>query len=167
MKLTLLIALLCSLAVAGCGGDDSGGGGGGGSQPAKQDSGPTESEWAADVTKVCKELQTDSQQVVKDVQKEGLGQRETAAESVDRSVPVVRKRLDELKAIEAPQDLQNEYDAFIGKLDATVDLFPQIADAVRANKEDPELTSKIRKAAQDTRPFALQHNLKACLPDQS
>jgi hypothetical protein len=158
MKLALLAALLCSLALAGCGGDDGGGGGGG--------SGATESEWRADVTKVCQAIQTDTQQVSKDVQKEKLGERETAAEVIERSIPIVQKRLDEMKAIQAPTGLQKDYDAFVSRLAATVALFPRIADAVRANRDDPELTSRFQSIADDTRPFATEHGLKECLTDQ-
>jgi hypothetical protein len=138
MKLALLIVVLCSVAVGGCGaGDDAGGG---------SPSGPTESEWRSKVTKACKGIQTDSQQVLADVQKEKLGERATAAEVIDRSVPIIEKRLDEMKAIEAPASLRKDYDAFVGKLAETVELFPRIAD--------------------DTRPFATEHRLTECLTDQ-
>jgi hypothetical protein len=158
MKPPVLAALLCALAVAGCGGDDGGGGGGG--------SGPSESAWRSGVTKVCQEIQTDSQQVLKDVQEEGLGERETAAEVIERSIPILQKRLDEMKAIETPAGLQKGYDAFVSKLAETVELFPRIADAVRANRDDPELTRRFQAVADDTRPFAAEHGLKECLTDQ-
>jgi len=158
MKLALLVVVLCSVAAAGCGGGDDAGGG--------NPSGPTESEWRADVTNVCKGIQTDSQQVLADVQKEKLGERKTAAEVIDRSIPILEKRLDELKAIEAPARIQKSYDAFVGKLAETVELFPRIADAVRANRDDPELTRRFQTIADDTRPFATEHRLTECLTDQ-
>ncbi|MGI8622687.1 MAG: hypothetical protein ACR2NB_04165 [Solirubrobacteraceae bacterium] len=142
--------------------------GGGKDKPGSSPSGGTsERTWAAQVNAVCRGNKAEVGKIVAKIRAEGLGQREASAALFDRSVPVERRLLDRIGKVPAPKALQAAFGRFVGRLRATLPLFPDIAATVRANKTNPELSTKLLQIAADTRPFATQHKLLACLPDAS
>ena len=154
MRLSLALLLSGSLLIAGCGGGD-------------ESSATTEKEWAGEVTDVCRKSEDAARKAAAKGQRKGLGQQELIAYVLDESVPIQKDLVEDLDAIEAPEDIQDDYDQFVGRLREGLPLFEQLADAVRENKRDPELEAKFKQLGQDTRPFAEEHGLKACLADQS
>ena len=86
---------------------------------------------------------------------------------LEQSVPAQRDLVDDLDAIEAPEGIQEDYDEFVAKLRDGLPLFEKLARAVRENEQDPQLEGDLEQLGLQTRPFALEHGLRACLPDQS
>ena len=172
MRLPLLVLLAGSLLAAGCGGDDDSASSSkpnptSTATPAKTADAATEKEWASKVTSVCKQSQKRSLALVAKLQRQGLQGQELAAETLDRSVPLLRRMLGDLESVPAPAAIQDDYDAWVKRLSDSVPLFEQLGDTVKENKADPELETKLKDLAADTRPFAIEHGLKACLPDKS
>ena len=156
MRLSLALLLSGSLLIAGCGDDSSSSSGA-----------TTEKEWAGEVTDVCRKSEDAARKAAAKGQQKGLGQQELIAYVLDESIPIQKNLVEDLDAIEAPEDIQDDYDQFVSRLREGLPLFEQLADAVRENKRDPELEAEFKELGQDTRPFAEEHGLKACLADQS
>ena len=157
MRLSLAALLLSgSLLLAGCGGDDSSSSSSGG-----------EREWAGEVADVCRQSEKAAAEAAAEGRQKGLEQGELIAYVLDESVPIQKDLVADLDAIEAPADLQDDYDQFVDRLRDGLPLYEQLADAVRENKRNPELEAEFEQLGQDTRPFAEEHDLKACLADQN
>jgi hypothetical protein len=173
----LPIVLACAVCVVACGGDDeepvpSGSGNGaaaqsssGGGAAEESSSGGAE-DWAKQVSAVCEGVEKKTEQLAARVQEElqANDQRLTAA-LIERTIPLQEKSLDALGEIEPPGDIAGEYDEFLARIGDGVDRFPRLAESVRSGKEDPELAAEFEAIAQDTRPFAAEHELDACVPE--
>ena len=157
MRLSIALLLSGSLLIAGCGGGDD---------SSSSSGATTEKEWAGEVADVCRKSEDAAKQAAEEGQRKGLGQQELIAYVLDESVPIQKDLVEDLDGIEAPEDIQGDYDQFVGRLREGLPLFEQLADAVRENKRDPELEAEFKQLGQDTRPFAEEHGLKACLADQ-
>ena len=151
---SLLLILTCSLGLAACGGGDDGGSSGSGSG-----SGGGNADWAAEVEKICRDNQEATQKVAADVQAEGLSGRQAAAEAIERSTPAAEDLVARLDDIDPPDDVQADYDTFITRIGDALELYPELADTVRANKEDKDLTARFQDLAGQTRPFAQKYGL--------
>ena len=158
MRLSLALLVSGSLLIAGCGGGDD---------SSSSSGATTEKEWAGEVADVCRKSEAAAKKAATEGQQKGLGQQELIAYVLDESIPIQKNLVEDLDAIEAPEDIQDDYDQFVSRLREGLPLFEQLADAVRENKRDPELEAKFKQLGQDTRPFAEEHGLKACLADQS
>ena len=156
MARTRILLMLGSLLIAtGCGGDDDSNG--------NADVG--EREWAAEVNSICRENRDRVGELVNEVRAEGLPRNEAAAEVLERSQEIQEELLDRMAAVDAPEDLQGDFDRFLDDLRDSLPLFEQLADAVRAGKNDPELNTELLQVAARTRPFATEHDLNNCLTD--
>ena len=169
--------LSVTLALAGCGGEES-------SKPSASSSGkptpsatptatatataegPSEKEWAADVTAICKRNKREVARIVSDVRAEGLSGNKGAKAVLLRSVPVQRRLLAKLDAVEAPAAISEDYNFFVERLKQAVPLFKSLALSLDNRKALAVLEPEFKEIAADTRPFAVEHGLKACLPDQ-
>ena len=166
MRLTIAALLLSgSLLLAGCGGGEK-------SSSSSSSSAATadpvdEKEWAGEVADVCRKGEKAAEKAAAEGQQKGLEQGELIAYVLDESVPIQKNLVEDLDAIEAPEDLQDDYDQFVDRLRDGLPLYEQLADAVRENKRNPELEAEFEQLVQDTRPFAVKHGLKACLADQN
>jgi hypothetical protein len=172
MRLPLLVLVAGSLLTAGCGSEGDGDSASKSkpastATPAKTVGATSEKEWAAEVSAVCKDSQKQTAELARKVQGEGLQGQELAAETLERSLPLLRRLFGELEAVPAPEAIQDDYAAWVKRLRASLPLFEQIGESIRKNQADPELEAEVKDLAADTRPFALEHHLKACLPDQS
>jgi hypothetical protein len=156
MARMLTLLLLCSVLIgAGCGGDDDSDG--------NRD--VSERKWAAEVNSICRQNRDRVGELVNEVRAEGLSRNEAAAEVLDRSHGVQEELLDRMAAVDTPADLQGEFDRFLDDLRDSLPLFEQLAGAVRAGKNDPELNTELLQVAARTRPFATDHGLNNCLTD--
>ena len=82
-------------------------------------------------------------------------------------MPVQRRLLERLGGVRAPHVLQDDFESFVETLRASLPLFEDLIAVVRENRNDPELNTELARVAADTRPFATEHKLLACLPDAS
>jgi hypothetical protein len=160
MRLLLMLAISCSFALASCGDEEetattgSGGDGAG------------HGDWVAEVNRICRQNQADTQQIAEDVQDEvGTGAKATA-EIIDRSTESTGELLDQLRDVETPGDVSDDYTAFLDRIEEGMELYPQLADSIRERKEDPELARQFEEIGDDTRPFAQEHGLGDCVPEQ-
>jgi hypothetical protein len=140
---------------AGCGGDDD----------SDSNADVSERKWAAQINAICRENRDRVGQLVLDVRGEGLRGDEAGAEVLERSQAIQEELLDRMAAVDAPDDLQDEFDRFLDQLRDSLPLFDRLADAVRAGKNDPELNTELLQVAARTRPFATEHGLNNCLTD--
>jgi hypothetical protein len=167
----LLLALTLVLTVlAGCGGDDEGGGDGGmgGGDAA------TKEEFVAEANRICREgeqklsgITQDAQQKIQQA-KSQEEQQDAVADVLDKTVAEYQPVLDQLRDVQAPEELSEEWSKFLEDIQAGFDKFPELADATRdGDREKLEsLTSDFTRIAADTRPFAERNGLQDCLPDQ-
>ena len=157
MRLLLLLALCCSVALISCGGDDE--------EPAASGSG-ADGDWVAEVNKICRQNRDETQRIAAEVQEDvGTGAKATA-EIIDRSTDSSKALIGDLRDIEPPADVSEDYSAFLDQIEEGTDLYPELADSIREGKEDPELAKQFEELANQTRPFAQEHRLTDCVPDQ-
>src|ERR687895_734602 len=76
--------------------------------------------------------------------------------------------LEDLRAVEAPEELREEWSRFLDGIQEAFDKFPELADATRDGDREKleELTADFTRIASDTRPFAERNGLEDCLPEQ-
>ena len=161
MRLLLLLAVCCCLALGSCGDDDEPAGGGSGT-----DGGGGTGDWVAEVNRICRQNQEDTQRIAAEVQEDvGTGAKATA-EIIDRSTESSGELLGDLRDVETPEDVSDEYSSFLDQIENGIDLYPQLADSIREGKEDPELAKQFEAIAGETRPFARKHGLSDCVPEQ-
>ena len=161
MRLLVLLALCCSIALVSCGGDDE--------EPATSGSGSDgggTGDWVAEVNGICRQNQKDTQQIADEVQQDVGTGAEATAEIIDRSTESSGELLDDLRGVETPDDVSDDYSAFLDQIESGMDLYPQLADSIREGKEDPALAQQFEEIANDTRPFAKEHGLSDCVPEQ-
>ena len=160
-------ALVLSLALAGCGGDE---------EPAAENAKPTDTattsqvdtSWTAEVEEACRQSKRLIEETAARARRKGGSRREVAARILQGSIPAQRDTFDFLGTIDdVPADIEPEYDRWVGRLRSTLPLTKQLADDVRAGREDERLTAKFEEIAAQTRPFAEEHGLDACLADAS
>ena len=135
--------------------------------PATTTEGPSEKEWRAKVIAVCKRNEGASRKIAEGAHAEGLRGRALLKAILRRSVPVQNRLLDRLEAIEAPAPISEDYNYFVQRLRQAVPLLEQLAASLGDREALAALRRNFEDATADTRPFATEHGLKACLPDQS
>jgi sigma54-dependent transcription regulator len=145
-RLALLVLVL-----AGCGG-----------------SGPSEEEFAEEANRICREGEATVGRTVEQLQaRTDADSQEITADVLERSAEEYEPYMDRLREVEAPDELEGEWAAFLRRIEEAFGLFPRLAEATRSGdrEELSELTTRFAQIADDTRPFAQRHGLNACLPD--
>lgn len=147
-----LVALLLIAGLGACGGGED------------ADTG----DWKKEVTAICEDTTAQVTDLAEEIAAEGAGQQAASAEVLERSVPLVEDQLDRLRDVEVPDDLSSDYEAFVDGVGEALPLFDDLADAVREGQQpDSRLTTEFARIAAETRPFATEHGLTACLADAS
>jgi hypothetical protein len=147
-----VVAVLLLVAVAGCGGDD--------------DDASTE-QFAADANRICREGEARLNEVVDEARAAGDPQ-EAAAAVLERGTEAYAPYMERLRELQPPEDLRDDWTAFLDGVQEAFDLFPQLADATRSGDREQleQLAGRFEGIARDTRPFAEEHGLRDCLPDE-
>jgi hypothetical protein len=142
----LALPALLALLLAGCGGSGD----------------PSNEEFAADVNRICREGEAKVAAIADELQGREPHEVAAAIERTSREFDPVLRRLREL---EAPEDLRAGWDAFLDDIEEASGLLGRVAGAVRTGdrEEGAELARRYEELARQTRPFAEQHNLDACL----
>ncbi len=165
-----LLALAFALTLlAGCGG-----GGEGGGDDAGGGDGVTREEFVAEANRICREGEEKLSGITQDAQEKiqqagsQQEQQEAVADVLDRTVEEYRPVLEDLRSVEAPEELREEWSKFLDGIQEAFDKFPELADATREGDREKleELTSDFTRIASDTRPFAERNELEDCLPDR-
>jgi hypothetical protein len=156
----LTLFLLLALAVlASCGGDDR----------------SSTEDFVADANRICREGAQRLEEVTRE-QQEALGeldsleeQQEAVATALENSAEAYEPYLGRLRALEPPSDLAEPWRDFLGGVERAFDLIPDLAEATRGNDRDRlrELSAEFTRIARETRPFAEEHRLDDCLPDDT
>jgi hypothetical protein len=164
MRLPLLLALACAVCLVACGGDDEEPAPAGSSAAEESSSGGGSDDWAAQVNAICKRNQQETQQIASRAQEEieATDERLTAA-IIERQVPLQEELLGELRDVEAPEDLADDYEAFLDRIEDGVELFPRLAGSIRTGEEDPDLRTEFEEIAKETQPFAQEQGLTDCI----
>jgi hypothetical protein len=153
MKRTVLALLLVALA-AGCGGSD--------------DDAPSGDEFADSANRICREAEARIAEIVEETRgRAGLDPDEAAIEVLERGTEAYGPYMDRLRDLTPPEDLRGEWESFLDGVQEAFDLFPRLAAATRSRdrEELSELTTRFAQIAGDTRPFAQEHGLADCLPE--
>ncbi len=153
----LFFALVLPLLV-GCGGGD----------------GSSSETFVADANRICREGEEKIQEVTRE-QQDAAGkpesleqQRQTVATVLERTAEAYAPYLERLRALDPPSELDEGWTSFLDGVERAFDLIPDLADATRAGnrKRLTELSEEFTRIARETRPFAEQHGLDDCLPDE-
>ena len=84
-----------------------------------------------------------------------------------RSIPYQRRLINQLDTVEAPEAIAEDYTFFVARLRQALPLIKSLPESIDNPKARTVLQAEFKDLAADTRPFALEHGLKACLSDQS
>jgi uncharacterized protein YpuA (DUF1002 family) len=122
-----LLALVFALTLlAGCGGGDDEGGGDGDAGGG----GVTREEFVAEANRICREgeeklsgITQDAQQKIQQA-KSQAEQQEVVADVLDQTVEEYRPVLEDLQAIEAPEELSEDWTKFLDGIQQAFDKFP-------------------------------------------
>jgi hypothetical protein len=152
---TLAVAVAASaLALAGCGGEDR----------------LSLEEFKTQANEVCADGEKLAAGVAADVREQGgTDAEEAAAKILEQSREKYHPVLGRLKALKPPEDVQDRWDDFVAKIQEAFDLFPRVAEAIRAEDraELQELTTRFAEIAGPTRRFAQDYDLQRCMPDDA
>jgi len=131
--------------------------------------GPSHGEFAADANQICREGEKQVTETVERAQQEATSTdpEQRAADLLDEATRAYEPILVDLRALDAPADLREDWDAFLDDVNEAYELFPQLADATRAGDRDQlgELAERFQEIAGATRPFAENNDLTDCLPE--
>jgi hypothetical protein len=154
----LLFLTLVLLVLAGCGGGDN----------------SSTEDFVADANRICREGGQRLQEVTRE-QQEAAGrpdsleeQQQAVADALEATAEAYAPYMDRLRALEPPSDLAEPWTEFLDGVERAFDLIPDLADATRGNDRDRlrELSTEFTRIARETRPFAEEHRLDDCLPDE-
>jgi predicted nuclease with TOPRIM domain len=159
MTRLLLFLVLALTAAAGCGGDED----------------DATTDFVADANRVCREGEERLQQVTRE-QQEAAGeldslekQQAAVAEALEKTAAAYEPYMERLRRLEPPAELEQGWTSFLDGVGRAFGLIPELADATRAGDRNRlrELSEEFTRIARETRPFAEQHGLDDCLPDES
>jgi hypothetical protein len=159
MTRLLLLLVLIVTAAAGCGGGDDD---------------PT-GDFVAEANGICREGEERLQAVTREQQEaaqdlDSLEKQQAAvATALEETAEAYAPYMERLRALEPPPELERTWTTFLDGVERAFDLIPDLADATRAGDRDRlrELSEEFTRIARETRPFAEQHGLDDCLPDES
>ena len=159
MTRRLLIPVLVLTVLAGCGGDDE----------------PSTADFVADANQICREGEEELQQVTSEQQQaaqdlDSLEEQQAAvAKALEETAEAYEPYMDRLQQLEPPAELEEQWTSFLEGVERAFDLIPDLADATRSGDREQlrELSEEFTQIARETRPFAQEHELDDCLPDES
>jgi hypothetical protein len=91
------------------------------------------------------------------------------ADALEETADAYAPYLERLRALEPPSELEQDWTSFLDGVESAFDQIPELADATRAGDRGRlrQLSEEFTRIARETRPFAEQHGLDDCLPDES
>ncbi len=158
MTRLLLILAVALTVLSGCGGGD--------------DSETTE--FVAEANRICREGEERLQEVTREQQQQAeeldsLEKRQAAVgDALEETAAAYEPYMQRLRELEPPSELEDSWTGFLDGVQRAFDLIPDLADATRSGNRDRlrELSEEFTEIARETRPFAEQHRLDDCLPDE-
>lgn len=158
MTRLLLILAVAVTVLAGCGGGN--------------DSETTE--FVADANRICREGEERLQEVTREQQQraeklDSLEKQQAAVgDALEETAAAYQPYMERLRELAPPSELEDSWTSFLDGVERAFDLIPDLADATRSGDRDRlrELSEEFTQIARETRPFAEQHGLDDCLPDE-
>ena len=159
MTRLLLIPVLALAVLAGCGG--------GGDRDT--------ADFVADANRICREGAERLEAVTREQQQQAQNldslekQQAAVADALEETADAYAPYLERLRTLEPPSELEQDWTSFLDGVESAFDRIPELADATRAGDRGRlrQLSEEFTRIARETRPFAEQHGLDDCLPDES
>jgi hypothetical protein len=158
-----VLAAAVLLVLAGCGGDDDD----------AADSSVSSAAYIADVNARCEEMNAEIQSTVlplsEKLQKQGKSQDEIIAAGIQAGIPITEEALDEIAAYPRPEADAEELEAFFTRIDESFPLYDRLVPIVRKGDQQAaaDLNEEFVAIAEDTRPFAEEYGITACVAGSS
>jgi predicted nuclease with TOPRIM domain len=155
----LLLFLVLTLTVAaGCGGGED----------------SDTAEFVAEANRICREGEERLQAVTREQQQQAgeldslEKQQAAVADALEKTAAAYEPYMERLRALEPPSEIEDSWANFLDGVERAFDKIPELADATRAGDRDRlrALSEEFTQIARETRPFAEQHGLDDCLPDE-
>jgi len=171
VKRAIVTTLAALGLVAGCGGSDDSDGG---SDPATTDAGSealSQEEFVDQANALCREDKAEAERIVAEVlaeaQAEGSTPEEATAEGLERSVEGAAQSVEDLGELTPPEEIQADFDEYLGRNEQANALIPELARATRENDRETltQLTTEFLEIARPTRAFAQEQGITDCLGD--
>lgn len=120
-------------------------------------------EWVDTVNERCQAYRKQSTEVLNEFQKAGSTSPEAAADAMSQVLPLGKQLIVDLRPVEVPGEVEEDWTTFLDTLEGAFDLMPQLAKSISAGQPDPELVKQFAAVEKNTRPFADKYGLTECL----
>jgi hypothetical protein len=142
--------VILALVLAGCGGSTD----------------PSEREFVDEANRICREGEAKVAEIVREARRTGDPE-EVTADALQQASDAYEPLLVRLRDLDPPADLREDWNRFLDGVDEAFALFPRLAEATRTadGAELAELADRFEEIAGETRPFAEEHDLDDCLPE--
>ena len=158
MTRPFVLLVLALTVVAGCGGNQD----------------RETADFVADANRICREGEERLQEVTREQQRQAQDldslekQQAAVADALEETASAYEPYLRRLRELEPPSELHDSWMGFLAGVERAFDLIPELADATRGSDRARlrELSEEFTEIARETRPFAEQHGLDDCLPDE-
>ncbi|MBJ7471637.1 MAG: hypothetical protein JHD16_10065 [Solirubrobacteraceae bacterium] len=120
-------------------------------------------EWVNSVNARCKQYQDDTTKLMTEFSQSGSTSPDAVYGAMDDLVPLGKKMVSDLRSVDVPGDLAQQWTGFLDTLNGAFDLMPKMAKSLSAGKEDEALMTEFQSIEKKTRPFAEEHGLSECL----
>lgn len=165
MKVACATTLVGLVLLAGCGSSDDQGTSDAGSETLSQE------EFVEQANALCRENKAEAERIAADAianaQAEGSTPEEATAEVLERGADGAEQSVEELWELEPPEEVQEDFDEFLGQLERANELIPELARATRENDQESlmQLTTEFLEIAGPTRAFVQEQGITDCLPE--
>ena len=158
MTRLLVFLVLALAAAAGCGGGED----------------RETADFIGEANRICREGEERLQEVTREQQRQAQDldslekQQAAVADALEETAAAYEPYMERLRDLEPPSELGDSWTGFLDGVERAFDLIPDLADATREGDRDRlrQLSEEFTEIARETRPFAEQHGLDDCLPDE-
>ncbi|MDO9353157.1 MAG: hypothetical protein Q7T55_05650 [Solirubrobacteraceae bacterium] len=132
---------------------------------AKERMGTETAGWTEVVSKICEDYRADAKVVsTKWGSKKGLSADEMVEGALADGMPLLRTLVADLRAVEVPTDVREDWDGFVESYERVVEKMPEFADEAAAGEETEEMARFYTEIGAKMVPIYEKYDLSACAP---